>query len=295
MEAEISDGYGKLTQTMKIEAIAREWGVTDSKRTFPTSGGDRVADNQTVDATKYRHFLGAIAYVGRLTRPDIAFAVAYLQRYQQLPEGRHMRMLGEIIEYLFATKSKGLVFERVPDDEYRLEGYVDADFADCPETRKSTTGYVFTLGGTPIQWSSRRQKLVTTSSTEAEYVAATEAVCEGLWLHRVTNELGLKSEKLLLHEDNTSVINRCIKGAHEFHRRSKHIDVKFHFIRDQVQKGNVDIQYVNTHENPADVMTKLLSGTEFGKKVDYLVRTNFARARTCKRSTGHSVTLSRRT
>ena len=147
----------------------------------------------------------------------------------------------------------------------------DSDFADCPKTRKSTTGFIFYLNGAPVAWTSRIQKLVTLSSTEAEYVAASEACCEGIWLSKMCQFLGLESHPLDLREDNTGVIARCVSPTYVFQRRSKHIEVKYHFLNEQVKEGNATIEYVNTHENPADVMTKSLPPCEFKKKVPLLV------------------------
>ena len=261
----------RVNQNLKIENIAMDMGITASGRKTPGLAPKNADGSVAVDdATVFRSNLGAVAYVTRLTRPDAAFCIAYLQRYQQYPLKCHERFLRQVVDYLLSTKDHGLIFQakgRHPG----LCGFVDADFADCDETRRSTTGFVYMFNGTPVSWASRRQKLVTTSSTEAEYVAATEAAAEGIWLRNLCLWLGEKVDDVLIYEDNQAVIARTLKAPHEFHKRSKHIDVKYHFIREKVQEGLVRLAYVNTAENAADILTKSLGTTEFLRKAPLLV------------------------
>ncbi|RVW46178.1 Retrovirus-related Pol polyprotein from transposon TNT 1-94 [Vitis vinifera] len=136
----------------------------------------------------------------------------------------------------------------------KLQGYVDADFAGDIDSRKSTTGFVFTLGGTAISWTSNLQKIVTLSTTEAEYVAATEAGKEMIWLHGFLDELGKKQEMGIIHSDSQSAI--FLAKNLTFHSKSKHIQTKYHFIRYLVEDKLVILEKICGSKNPADMLTK---------------------------------------
>ena len=136
----------------------------------------------------------------------------------------------------------------------KLQGYVDVDFAGDIDSRKSTIGFVFTLGGTAILWASNLQKIVTLFTTEAEYVAATEAGNEMIWLHGFLDELDKKQEMSILHSDSQSVIFLAKNSA--FHSKSKHIQTKYHFIRYLVEDKLVILEKIFGSKNPADMLTK---------------------------------------
>ena len=136
----------------------------------------------------------------------------------------------------------------------KLQGYVDADFAGDIDSRKSTTGFVFTLGGTAISWVSNLQKIVTLSITKAEYVAATEVGKEMIWLHGFLDELGKKQDMGILHSDSQSAIFLAKNLA--FHSKSKHIQIKYHFIRYLVEDKLVILEKICGSKNPADMLTK---------------------------------------
>jgi len=278
MEVALQEKGIFLSMTEKIEDLATVMGVTRHAKT-PGLNTKRANDDEALSteySDSFATLLGKAAYIARSTRPDVIFEVMFLARYQRSPKTIHYRKLERVVEYLLGTKNRGILYQYGKRDIGRnaLTGYVDSDFADDPETRKSTTGYVFYLNGSPISWTSRIQKLVTLSSTEAEYVAATEACCEGLWMSKMCTFLGLDAIPLDLREDNTGVIARCVSPTYVFQRRSKHIEIKYHFINDQVKRGNATIEYVNTGVNPADVMTKCLPPCEFDKKVHLLVSDN---------------------
>ena len=267
-----------LSMAEKISDLATTMSISKHAKT-PGLLTKRANDDEDLSkeyANSFATLLGKAAYIARSARPDVIFEVMYLARYQKAPKTIHYRKLERIVEYLLATKNRGILYEYGKKNigHNALTGYVDSDFADCPATRRSTTGFVFYLNGAPISWTSRIQKLVTLSSTEAEYVAASEACCEGLWIGKLCSFLGLDASPIDLREDNTGVIARCVSPTYVFQRRSKHIEVKYHFINDQVKRGKATIEYVNTGVNPADVMTKCLPPCEFDKKVSLLVSDN---------------------
>ena len=136
----------------------------------------------------------------------------------------------------------------------KLQGYVDADFASDIDSRKSTTGFVFTLGGTTISWALNLQKIVTLSTIEARYVAAIEIGNEMIWLHGFLDELGKKQEMGILHSDSQSAI--FLAKNSDFHSKSKHIQTKYHFIRYLVEDKLVILEKICGSKNPADMLTK---------------------------------------
>ena len=154
-------------------------------------------------------------------------------------------------EYLKGSSDTSLCFTGA---SLKLQGYVDVDFAGDIDSRKSTTGFVFTLGGIAISWASNLQKIVTLSTTETEYVAATEAGKEMIWLNGFLDELGKKQEMGILHSDNQSAIFLAKNSA--FHSKSKHIQTKYHFICYLVEDKLVMLEKICGSKNPADMLTK---------------------------------------
>ena len=138
-----------------------------------------------------------------------------------------------------------------------LQGYVDSDMAGDIDGRRSTTGYVFTIGGTTVSWISKLQKVVALSTMEAEYVAATEASKEMIWLQRFMEELGKKQENNRLYSDSQSAIHLAKNSA--FHSRTKHIQLRYHFIRSILEDGQLKLEKIHTSQNPADMLTKAVT------------------------------------
>ncbi|KAH9309029.1 hypothetical protein KI387_036940, partial [Taxus chinensis] len=135
-----------------------------------------------------------------------------------------------------------------------LRGYVDSDMAGDVDSRRSTACYIYNVGGTAVSWISRLQKLVALSTTEAEYVAATEARKEMIWLQQFLEELGHKQEECKLHSDSQSAIHLAKNSA--FHSRTKHIQLRYHFIRTTLEEEKLKLEKIHTSQNPTDMMTK---------------------------------------
>ena len=141
--------------------------------------------------------------------------------------------------------------------ELKVQGYVDTDFGGEVDHRRSTTGYIFTVGTTAVSWMSQIQKIVTLSTTEAEYVAVTEASKEMIWLQGLLIELGFKQEKNVLHSDSQSAIHLAKNSA--FHSRTKHIGLRYHFIRSLLEDDVLILEKIQGSKNPADMLTKVVT------------------------------------
>ena len=143
----------------------------------------------------------------------------------------------------------------------KVSGFVDSDYAGDLDRRRSTTGYVFKLYGAPVSWRSILHDTVVLSTTEVEYMALAEAVKEALWLWRLTEELGVEQEGVELHCDSQSAISLAKNTVH--HARTKHIDVRYHLLRDVVEDGDIVLSKVDTKDNLADMLTKVVPGSKF--------------------------------
>ena len=195
-------------------------------------------------------------YLAVSTRPDIAFAVNSLARFNSNPQKDHWTALKRVLRYLKGTINIGILYKQ--DDSDKCIGYSDADWAGDTSDRKSTSGYIFMFSGGPISWNSKKQKCVALSTAEAEYVALSGAAQECFWLRQLEKELGCSSEgPTLLFEDNQSAI--AMAKNPQFHGRAKHIDIRHHFVREQVANGSIKLDYCSTTDMTADMMTKGLT------------------------------------
>jgi hypothetical protein len=199
----------------------------------------------------YSSAVGSLMYAMVCTRPDIAHAVGVVSRYMNNPGKEHWEAVKWILRYLRGTTTHALCFG---GSDTFLQGYVDSDMAGDKDSRRSTTGYVFTIGGTTVSWISKLQKVVALSTTEAEYVAATEASKEMIWLQRFMEELGKKQENNKLYCDSQSAIHLAKNSA--FHSKTKHIQLRYHFIRSALEDGQLKMEKIHTSQNPADMLTK---------------------------------------
>jgi hypothetical protein len=214
----------------------------------------------------YREAVGSLMYLALCTRPDISYAVNYASEFNDKFTKIHVTAVKRIFRYLRGTTSYGLMYESTGD--INLTGYSDADYAGDKLTRKSRTGTLLQIGNSTISWCSQKQSIVAQSTTEAEYVAASQSIKDLLWLNLLKNELLNEiGDVPRLMVDNQSAI-KLIKNS-QFHKRSKHIDIKYHFIRDHYEKGHFIVGYVNSKDQKADVLTKGLAkdGFEFQRKL----------------------------
>jgi hypothetical protein len=202
----------------------------------------------------YSSTIGSLMYAMVCTRPDIAHAVGVVSRYMNNPGKEHWEVVKWILRYLRGTSTHALCFG---GSNIVLQGYVDSDMAGDKDSRRSTTGYVFTVGGTTISWISKLQKVVALSTMEVEYVVATEASKEMIWLQRFMEELGKKQENNRLYCDSQSAIHLAKNST--FHSNTKHIQLRYHFIRSILEDGQLKLEKIHTSQNPADMLTKVVT------------------------------------
>jgi hypothetical protein len=207
----------------------------------------------------FKEAIGSLMYLMLSSRPDIAFALNQASQFCENPQAAHWAAVKKIFSYLQGTKNYGL---RYGPSLVAPVGYSDSDYAGDINTRQSTSGFIFLLNEGPIAWSSRRQNCVALSTTEAEYVAACEAAKESVWLRRLLLEIIPDwKQPLPLLCDNISSIE--LTRSPKFHQRTKHIDVRFHFIRAQQEAKEIDVKYTPTTEQLADPFTKPLPNPRF--------------------------------
>lgn len=198
-------------------------------------------------------------YIMLCVRPDLCFPVGYLGRFQQDSSTVHWNALKRVVRYLSGTKSLGLEF-RLSNKAEALVGYADADWAADLEDRKSVSGSVFKVYGCTVSWSSKKQSTVSLSSSEAEYVALSAAAAEAVWISGILEDLHVVANPVTIFEDNRGCV--CMAKNLES-KRTKHIDVKHHFIRDLVERGTLNIEPIGTRDQLADLFTKSLDVTQF--------------------------------
>ena len=252
-----------LSQKTYIESIISRFNLTDAKTvSTPMDPGviyckkdapSSPAEAAHMKSVPYREAIGSLMYASVATRPDITFAVSTLSQFLDNPGEAHWDAVKRVFRYLAGTKEFALTFGT---EHHDLVAYTDADGA-TQEHRKAISGSAFLIDGGTISWSSRKQEIVTLSTAEAEYVAATHAAKECIWLRRLLDELSPHiPTPTTLFCDNQAACK--IATTDNFHARTKHIDIRYHFIRQTIEDGTLDIVYCPTDEMVADALTKAL-------------------------------------
>ncbi|GJU56403.1 retrovirus-related pol polyprotein from transposon TNT 1-94 [Tanacetum coccineum] len=223
---------------------------------------DEDKEGKAVDPSHYRGMIGTLLYL-TASRPDLQFAICMCARYQARPTEKHLNAVKRIFRYLKGTVNRGLWYPK--DSSIALTAFADADHAGCQDTRRSTSGSMQFLGDRLISWSSKRQKSAAISSTEAEYIALSGCCAQILWMRSQLTDYGFGFNKIPMYCDNKSAIALCCNNVQ--HSRSKHIDIRFHFIKEHVENGVIELYFVNTEYQLADIFTKAL-GRE---RIEFLI------------------------
>lgn len=274
-----SDHSYSLCQERFALAILERFGMLESKSAStplsPNCKLMRSSDEEAATFAKkklpYRRVVGSIMYLAQCTRPDLAHAVGTLSQHLERPSSAHWEAALHVLRYLRGTTKLGIVYSSsnsiVVSGQKSFErptSRCDADWAGDPSTRRSTTGYIFVLAGGAISWRSRLQPTVALSSTEAEYWAVTEAGQELVWLRNMMSVFGYTDPNpTVLQSDNMGAIHLTSKSI--FHARTKHIEIHYHWIREAVKRGDLQVKYCPTEIMAADLLTKQLSRQQFVK------------------------------
>lgn len=257
-----------LSQTAYIEKVLKDHSMFDCKpmdTPMATDSSLRKAEDGYQASAELRHHyqsaVGSLMYIMLGTRPDLAFAISVVSRYGSNPTEEHWKAVKRIFRYLKGTSNMRLTFQ---GPIQALTGYTDSDWAGDKDTRRSTSGYVFTLGSAPISWSSKRQPTVALSTCEAEYSGQTQAAKEAIWLKSLLSQLTGDDQYLksvVIYGDNQGAI--ALAKNPRFHARTKHIDIQTHYIRDSIATKQVALEYVPTENQIADGLTKPLPRDAF--------------------------------
>ena len=269
---EVSQHQGGITLSQKsyAERILEEAGMKDCDLAHtPMDSGlklSKAEEEKSIDATGYRRNIGCLRYLLH-TRPDLSYCVGVLSRYMQDPKESHGAAMKQCLRYLRGTTSYGLAFENARTT--RLVGYSDSSHNVDQDDGKSTTGHVFYLGDSPITWCSSKQETVALSSCEADFMAGTEAARQAIWLQDLLGEISESLRKqTVIRIDNQSAI--ALTRNPVFHGRSKHIHTRYHFIRECVEKGLLEVEHVPGNEQKADILTKALGRIKFREMRDLI-------------------------
>ena len=225
--------------------------------------GSHDADDQPADVQLYQEKVGTLLYAAISTRPDIAFAVNQLTQRMQAPTAADAKACDHVFRYLAGTKDLALLFGRSASELPTVAAYADADWGNDKRDRKSVTGWIALLHGDPVSWASKKQKVVAQSTCEAELYAEAAAINETKWLSGLLDELELRTTeapRVLILGDNQSAQELSKHGVKS--ERTKHIDIKYHFIQDEVSSGRVQLKWIRTTEQRADILTKALGGPQ---------------------------------
>ena len=265
-----------LSQEKYIENILKREGMDDANPvSVPMDPNDKIKPNpdgnEGSKSNSYAKLLGELQFLSNATRPDITYAVNRLAAYTANPSLQHVGAVKRILRYLKGTKKLAIKYTAKPqinlqENNNLFYGYADAAYANTDDF-KSTSGYVFIVGGGAITWRSKKQTTIALSSTEAEYIALSEAGREACWLRNLYKELGYTQESpnLILGDNDGSI---AMAKNPQFHKRSKHIATRWHWVRDLVQNETITIESCRDPEQTADILTKPLTRPKFQKHLN---------------------------
>ncbi|KAE8211922.1 hypothetical protein CF319_g9305, partial [Tilletia indica] len=252
-----------LSQATYIQTVLERFGLEDARsEPTPIATGTKLTkegiplEGGKDGISKFQAVIGCLLWIYLCIRGEIGYIVSALARFSSCPTKDHWRIAMRVLRYLKGTLDFRLELKPVVEpNQPAIVGYSDADWAGEVEGRQSQSGYLFKLYGCAISWASLRQDCVALSSVESEYVALTEAGKEAVWLVRAMSDYGIpESQPVLIRGDNQGAL--ALAQNPGYHRRTKHIELRYHYIRSLKSKGTVDLEYVDTHNQTADILTK---------------------------------------
>ncbi|GJV22257.1 retrotransposon protein, putative, ty1-copia subclass [Tanacetum coccineum] len=245
------------------------YGLKQAPRAYPVdtpmmekSKLDEDKEGKAVDLSHYRGMIGTLLYL-TASRLELQFAICMCARYQARPTKKHLLVVKRIFRYLRGTVNRGLWY--LKDSSIALTAFADADHAGCQDTCRSTSSSMQFLENRLVSWSSKSQKSAAISSTKAEYIAMLGCCAQILWMRSQLTDYGLGFNKISMYCDNKSAIALSCNIVQ--HSRSKHIDIRFHFIKDHVENGVIELYFVNTEYQLVDIFTKALAR----ERIEFLI------------------------
>jgi hypothetical protein len=256
----LPDGSIFINQEAYVQKIIRKYGLNDCKGVDRPMFEKLSGKPEPFDRQLYQEIEGALGWPALGTRPDIAQAVSYLGRFNHAPLVKHHKAQKVVLRYLKDTVNWGILYRAAGGT---LRTYSDSDWAGDEVDRKSTSGQVVMMAEGAVIWSSTKQKTVANSTVEAEYVAVGNSVKEALWVQQFLKDLGIEMGTIPIYMDSNGAIDLA-KNA-QYSARTKHIDIRHHFIRDHLASGKIKLCYIKSEENTADIFTKSLKRIKFEK------------------------------
>lgn len=278
LERDLANHFIYLSQTALIDKILEQFNMTNCNPvSTPMEAGLILSRYSDVVLTReeelelqhlpYRRLVGLLMYLAIATRPDISLAVQKLSQFMTFYNLTHWAAAKRVIRYLKGTRT--LKLRLGGSVAANLTAFCDASHACCPDSGRSVSAYCFSLGSGVISWASRKQKTVAQSTCDAEYIAAAEACREAMWLRMLMTEIGLtQSYPTPILTDNEAAL--ALSKDPRFHARAKHINTKYHYIRECSENGDIHVSYVPTKDNIADIFTKALPSATFRRLRDFL-------------------------
>lgn len=263
ISAKYNDKVLFLSQSTYAKEILIRVGMHECKPvSAPVNLKSKLAEDEgksVTNPTEYRSLAGALQYL-TFTRPDISYAVQQICLFMHDPREPHLQALRRILRYVQGTKEHGV--QLLKHQNMKMTAYTDADWAGCPSTRRSTSGFCVFLGDNLVSWSAKRQATVSRSSAEAEYKGVANAVAETCWLRNLLLELHCPiTQATMVYCDKVSAVYLSSNPVQ--HQRTKHIEIDIHFVREKVQMGQVRVHHIPSSQQYADIFTKGLPSSLF--------------------------------
>lgn len=267
VEVKQSDAGFFICQRRYAREVLARFGMeeTNAVRNPIVSGTKLKKDEhgERVDETMFKQLVGSLMYL-TVTKPDLMYGVCLISRFMANPRMSHWLAAKRILIYLKGTTEFGIFYKRSESNSMKLTTFTDSDYAGDLDDRRSTSGYVFLMANGEISWASKKQLIVALSTTEAEYIAAAFCACQCVWIRRILEKIGARERSAtVVNCDNSSTIQ--LSKHPVLHGKSKHIEVRFHYLRELVNGDIVKLEYCQTENQVADIFAKPLKLEQFEK------------------------------